>query len=321
MDTFKDNLDVAQLLGDHLGVSALVFIAVLTMVIGASSLVFGRDPIQRRLTAGSEAARARAAAPSQLRSSTTKREGFNRFWMPQQAEHSKVRGLLFKAGYRHATAVHNYYALRAVLGLVVPLGIGLAFPLISRSTSPDVVILITCILIAIGFYGPVLWVTRQIQRRRAAVRDGFPDALDVLVVCVESGLGLDAALDRVGQEIGRAHPVIAEELQFSGLELRAGKGRMDVLQDFAKRVGVDDVSAFVAVLRQSDRYGTSTAEAIRVYSAEMRSKRLMRAEEKANKLPVKMALGAILFTLPPVFIVLISPAMVAVFRMLNLLIG
>jgi len=300
----------------------VVFVAVVLIVVGASGLFTGRDTVARRLAQGG--VRRQDASMSALTSTGAEPQRrfqqFDKYWTPQdEKEFSRAREKLVRAGYRRPSAVRNYYAVRVVMGLIVPITLGLVFPLLSRNIETSTFLLLMSILIVFGFYAPALWVEREAQYREEAVRDGFPDTLDMLLVCVEAGLGLDAALDRVSQEIRLSHPVIADELDLCGWELRAGKARLDVLRDFARRVNVLDVKAFVAVLTQSDRYGTSVAEAIRVYSSEMRNKRLMRAEEKANKLPVKLALGAILFTLPPVLLVMISPALVSVLRFLKFL--
>ena len=170
---------------------------------------------------------------------------------------------------------------------------------------------------AVGFLLPHLWLGMRIQRRRDAIRDSFPDALDMLLVCVEAGQSLDQALARVAAEIRGAHRVLAEEMMVLCTELRAGKDRREVMRDLAKRVSLDDVGAFVTVIVQADQYGTSIADALRVYAREMRNKRMMRAEERANKLPVKLALGTMAFTLPPVLLILAGPSAVMIFRTLG----
>ena len=301
---------------------AVLFAAVLLMVLGGVGLVATRDPISRRLAHGTTAGVQMDGIPldSVYQRDGGKKDGIQRFWTPKNKEdESRVRSQLFRAGYRRRSAVQTYYTIRVVFGLIIPIAVGLMLPLISRNIAIETVIFVTCGLILVGFYFPVFWVVRQAQRRQDAIRDGFPDALDMLLVCVESGLGLDAALDRVAQEVRPGHPIISDELVLCGLELRAGKQRLEVLRSLAKRVEVDDVRSFVAVLTQSDRYGTSMSEAIRTYASEMRQKRILRAEEKANKLPVKLALGAIMFTLPPVFLVMISPALISVMNFLNVL--
>jgi tight adherence protein C len=133
-----------------------------------------------------------------------------------------------------------------------------------------------------------------------------------MLVCVEAGLGLDAALNRVSKEIGKAHPLLGEELVYTTVEMRAGKSRQDVLRDLAKRVGVNDVRAFVTVIIQADRYGTSVADAMRVYAQDMRAKRMMRAEEKANKLDVKLTVAVFALTMPGVMMFTIIPAIIQV---------
>jgi tight adherence protein C len=159
-----------------------------------------------------------------------------------------------------------------------------------------------------------MWVERQIAYRKIAVERAFPDALDLLLVCLEAGHGLDQAIARVSQELSSSAPVLASELKTAVHQLRAGRDREQVLTDFAWRTGVPDVNSFVTVLRQADQFGVSIAETLRIYAGEMRNKRFMRAEEKANMMPVKLALGAIMFTVPPTIIVLIGPSIIMIMR-------
>ena len=138
----------------------------------------------------------------------------------------------------------------------------------------------------------------------------------MLLVCVEAGLGLDAALNRVAAEIAKAHPVLGEELNYTTAELRAGKTRQDALRSLAKRVGVDDIKAFVTVLIQSDKFGTSVADALRVYAQDMRAKRMIRAEEKANKLDVKLTVVVVVLTMPAMMTFLLAPAAIQIIEVL-----
>jgi tight adherence protein C len=146
------------------------------------------------------------------------------------------------------------------------------------------------------------------------IERSFPDALDLILVCIEAGHGLDQALNRVATEMKKSAPVLSAEVALIVAELRAGKVRDKVLSDFAERIGLQDVNAFVTVMKQAQQFGVSIADTLRVYSKEMRNKRFMRAEEKANMMPIQLALGAIAFTIPPVIVILIGPSVVLILR-------
>jgi tight adherence protein C len=161
---------------------------------------------------------------------------------------------------------------------------------------------------AAGYYLPQYWVQRRMQMRQEEIISGFPDALDMMLVCVEAGQSLDQSIMRIAKESRAGYPALADEFDTVAHEVKAGKERVAVLKDMAERVGIADVSSFVTTLVQSATFGTSIAEALRVYSAEMRDKRVLRAEEKANTLPTKLTLGTMLFTLPPLLIILIGPS-------------
>ena len=153
--------------------------------------------------------------------------------------------------------------------------------------------------------------TRSLQRQ---YQDGFPDALDLLVVCAEAGLSLDAAISRVGQEIGHAHPAIAQNFMMMSLELRAGGTRADAMHNLAERMGVDEVRSMVTLLLQSEELGTSIADALRLYSDDMRIRRMLRAETKAQALPVKLSLPLGFFVFPTMLIVIMLPVAIRIYR-------
>jgi tight adherence protein C len=174
--------------------------------------------------------------------------------------------------------------------------------------SSTQMIMYTILPCAAGYYLPRYWVDRRLQQRQTEIIDGFPDALDLMLVCVEAGQSLDQSIIRVGKECRVGYPALADEFDMVAQEVKAGKERVTVLKDMAERVGVPDVASFVTTLVQSATFGTSVAEALRVYSADMRDKRIMRAEEKANMLPTKLTLGSMLFTVPPLLVILIGPS-------------
>jgi tight adherence protein C len=164
----------------------------------------------------------------------------------------------------------------------------------------------------LGAMLPDIWLTDRVRRRKERIQLGLPDALDLQVVCVEAGLGLDQALLRIGQELRGSHPDLCDELHLLTLEVNAGKARADALRNMAKRTEVEDLKSLVAVLIQTDRFGTSIADSLRVFSDSLRSKRRQRAEEAAAKMAVKMILPLFIFVLPATFIVVVGPAIIGI---------
>jgi tight adherence protein C len=168
-----------------------------------------------------------------------------------------------------------------------------------------------------GYYLPKWWVGKRQGERQLEMINGFPDSLDMMLVCVEAGQSLDQSIIRVAHELKSGFPALAEEYQTVSHEMKAGKDKTQVLRDMAERAGVADISSFVTVLIQSQQFGTSIAEALRVFSAEMRDKRVMRAEEKANTLPTKMTLATMMLTVPPLLIILIGPSIYNIYETLQ----
>lgn len=175
-------------------------------------------------------------------------------------------------------------------------------------------IFILLVSVAAGFLLPELWLTWRVRVRQKWIVQGLADALDLLVICVEAGLGLDQALNRVAQEIRIAHPALSEELQLVNLEMRVGKSRVEALRELAVRTGVEDLKALTAMLIQTDRFGTDLAQALRVYSDNLRTKRRQRAEELAAKTTIKMVPPLVFFIFPALFVVLLGPAFILLAR-------
>jgi len=249
-----------------------------------------------------------------------KLERYATFLEPQDAEEmSSARLKMMQAGYRSKTAVRTFHALQFALGMGL-LVVGVLVSVINSATSEvsTTKMLLTVLVPAIlGYYGPKYWLERRRQSRQEEITNGFPDALDLMLVCVEAGQSLDQSILRVSQETRAGYPALAEEFGIVGQEVKAGKDRVSVLKDMAERAGVNDVASFVTVLVQSATFGTSIADALRVYAAEMRDKRVMRAEEKANVLPTKLTLGTMLLTVPPLLIILIGPSVYGIYTSLN----
>ncbi len=227
-----------------------------------------------------------------------------------EKELSSMRLTLLQAGYRSRGAVRTFYLARGLCSFLFTL-IAVAFlTLRGQDVAIATYLMVAGGAMGIGYLAPSYWVTRRKQQRQEEIGNGFPDALDLMLICVEAGQSLDQSLMRVAAEIKHAHGALSEEFEVISNEMRAGKDRATVLRDFAKRAGVNDVSSFVTVLVQSATFGTSVSEALRVYASEMRDKRLMRAEEKANVLPTKLTLGTMMFTVPPLMLILIGPSLV-----------
>ncbi|MEL7298876.1 MAG: type II secretion system F family protein [Pseudomonadota bacterium] len=253
--------------------------------------------------------------------SNDKLQKYSQFLEPQDAEEfSAVKLRLTQAGYRGKNAVRIYHFAQFALGTLL-LVLGAIFVIVQNATQEEVTIqqmLITGLLPGIvGYLIPKYWVTKRLQARQEEIENGFPDALDMMLVCVEAGQSLDQSIIRVSREIAAGFPALAEEFAIVAHEMKAGKDKTTVLKDMSERAGVGDVGSFVTVLIQSQQFGTSIAEALRVYAAEMRDKRVMRAEEKANKLPTKMTLATMMLTVPPLLIILIGPSVYEIYEMLQ----
>ena len=229
-----------------------------------------------------------------------------------EEELGAVRKKLMQAGYRSRDAVRLYYLAQMTLGLGL-LAIGSVYYLMVLDT-PDAPLTTKLMWMlgpgAAGYMAPKYWVTRRVEERRQQIEEGFPDALDMMLVCVEAGQSLDQSINRVASELRASYAALADEFEIVCHELKAGKDKTAVLADMGERCGVHDVSSFVVVLNQAASFGTSIADALRVYAGEMRDKRVMRAEEKANKLPTKMTLTTMMLTVPPLMIILVGPSIV-----------
>ncbi|MEM0942723.1 MAG: type II secretion system F family protein [Pseudomonadota bacterium] len=234
-----------------------------------------------------------------------------------QEELSEVRKFLRSGGFKDKSAVRVYYFARAALGIFMLVMAVLIF--LIRPESPNLVMGVAfCAIFGLaGYFLPMYYVRRQIEVRRQEIENAFPDAMDMMLVCMEGGQSLDQAMARVALEMAGPKMPLAEELSVVTDEFRAGKERTSVLRDFAARCSVNDISSFVTVLIQSQAFGTSVSQALRVYAAEMRDKRLMRAEEKANILPTKLTLGTMCFTVPPLILILVGPSFIQIVRSLS----
>jgi tight adherence protein C len=229
---------------------------------------------------------------------------------------SHRRQKMIMAGYDKPRASVIFYGLKIILAVLLPILVYVG--VILSKTMMGYSLLATLLVAAalLGFYTPELWVDMAISRRQQKIQDGFPDALDLMVVCVEAGMGLDQAIKRISDEMQTTHKTISQEFAKMNMEMRAGRSRRDAMRNLADRTGVADVNTLVTLLIQTDKFGTSIAQALRTLSTSMRIKRRQRAEELAMKLPVKLLFPLILFIFPSLFVIIIGPGAIRVFRVL-----
>lgn len=231
-------------------------------------------------------------------------------------QNSPIRLRFINAGYRSKNAPIIYFGAKSLFALSFP-GIYLLIKgLGGFEANFNQTLAIVLILAAIGYYLPNAILSRMVYVRQRELFENFPDALDLMTVCVEAGLGLDAAISRVGEEMAIKSPITSEEFRMVGLELRAGASREQALRNLALRTGLEDIDSLVAMLVQADRFGTSIAESLRTHSEGLRTKRRLIAEEKAAKLAVKLLFPLIFTIFPSMLLVLLGPAFISIYRTL-----
>ena len=261
-----------------------------------------------------------AAAQSLFVAPEVNPAGLARAFLPTESrERNKVRRDLVHAGFSGPNAVLWFYALRVTAGLVLPALVALAFLYREALPLPEVLtermgrvagnqlLILFGVMILIGFYGPAYWLSSRARERRHRVEMAFPNALDLMQVSIESGLGFDAALARVAAELKSSAPEIAQEFNVAQQEIMAGRDREGAFLAMADRLAIDEAYAFVNVVLQSARFGSSMSQALLSYSADMRQRRELRAQEKANKLPVLMSAVMAMLMMPALLIVTIGP--------------
>ncbi|MGK5080386.1 type II secretion system F family protein [Janthinobacterium sp. HLX7-2] len=289
-------------------------------------IVFGIVLLLMRLFAGS-AVQVRLEALDGKKIETTKGRRANQRWVerivsltrplaklsvPEEGwDESPIRIRFINAGWRKSYAPGLFYAAKTGLTLLLPL---LAYLLLRHGDHNFFLWLISAA--AAGYYLPNIWLKHCLKERQREIFETFPDALDLMTVCVEAGLAMDAALARVAQEIGMKSEILAEELQLVTLELRAGSAKDKALRNLALRTGVEDVDSLVTLLIQAERFGTSIAASLRVQSDQLRTKRRQRAEETAAKIALKLLFPLIFFIFPSLMVVLMGPAILQIYRVL-----
>jgi tight adherence protein C len=228
-------------------------------------------------------------------------------------EHSPLRLRFINAGIRRDDARLIYFGCKTVLPLVFAAG---AWLLLRAFTAMDEMTVLMFLMIAAlaGCYSPNLALWLRLRERKREIFENFPDAADLMLVCVEAGLGMDAAMTKIADEMGMKSRALAEELHLTNLEMRAGASRAQSLRNLALRTGIEEIGTFATMLAQSDKFGTSIGESLRVFSEDLRHKRQVRAEEHAAKVPTKMLVPLALFIFPAIIMVVLGPAMIIIVR-------
>ncbi|MGC1440061.1 MAG: type II secretion system F family protein, partial [Burkholderiaceae bacterium] len=227
-----------------------------------------------------------------------------------------IRTRLTMAGYRSDAATTIFFAARVLLAVVLPLAVLTGLILAEQELTTTETIFVMLAGAVVGYIGPRMWLNYVVERRQRDIFEAFPEAVDMMVVCVEAGLAMDAAIARTAKELEIRSPALAEELHLVGLEIRVGATRERAMRGLASRTGVEEVSSFVAMMLQADKFGTSVADSLRVQSDALRVKRRQRAEETAAKLPVKLLFPLILCIFPSMLLVLVGPSAIQMIRIL-----
>ena len=234
----------------------------------------------------------------------------------EQNEISLIQKKFLRAGIRTRNVIITFFGAKVICAACLSMGFAAAvlFSLQISALKAITLLLVVCL---IGFYLPNLWLSLKTSRRQDEFLRAFPDALDLLAVCVEAGMGIDAAMKRVGDEMQLSNKVLSDEFSLLNLEIRAGKERKEAMRSMADRIDLEDLRSWVALLIQTDKFGTSIAQALRIHSDSLRIKRSQRVEEMAAKLPVKLLFPTILFIFPSLFVVMLGPALIRILKLLS----
>ena len=294
----------------------LIFLVVLIIALLVMSQ-FLSSPIEERLKNLDEKSMIKTDSESWTSHLVKLTEPLARLSLPTEGwESSALRTRFMNAGYRGANAPVLFFASKTLLALLLPALAVAYMSLTTMQMSNSSVIFVVLVLAGLGYVMPNIFLARRIAYRQREIFESFPDAIDLTTVCVEAGLGLDAALAKVGTEMRMKSPILGEELHLMNLELRAGSSRERALRNLALRTGIEEISALVAILIQADRFGTSVADSLRVHSDNLRTKRRLRAEEAAAKVPLKLLFPVIFCIFPSLLLVLLGPAFIGIYRVL-----
>ncbi len=295
----------------------LVFIVVVTAVLGVGALL-KPDPARQRLRALDGGTPSRGPSGQRfLQVVADLTRPISKLSMPEEGfEKSSIRLRFVHAGIRTPIAASAYFGLKTLLTLGLPLA-----GFVALSTGGDMprgaaLMLLLLVLASLGYYGPNVVLNHLVKVRQREIFEAFPDALDLMTVCMEAGLGTEAAMMRVADDLQLKSPALADELRLVNLELRAGADRERALRNLAIRTGVEEVDGFVTMISQAERFGTSIATSLRIHAEMLRTRRRQRAEEAAAKIALKLLFPLIFCIFPSLMVVLMGPAMIQIYRVL-----
>ncbi|PTX54644.1 tight adherence protein C [Litoreibacter ponti] len=303
----------------YLGIGLGVLLVFMGLYLGSVM----RDPVADRMRATAQGYTKTSDRKALMKTMDKVPEGILKALIPEdRSERTQIRFRLRQAGFDGPDSVRNFFVFRLVTAMIVPFLALLFFSvreIINVPTSIDAylntftkiqVMQILAVSVALGFYGPTYWLHRQIKARQLEIEQGFPNALDLLQISSEAGLAFDTAMTRVAQNLANICPAISEEFLMCQAEVLAGRHREQALSDMAERMGIEEVNAFVALIIQSMEYGTSISDALIAYALEMRETRELKAQEKANKLPVQMSGVMASLMLPALFLITLGPTII-----------
>lgn len=297
---------------------ALLFLAVSSMVAFVLGGMLPNAVRERMRTLGPHVtSRPGTARPNWLSRMVSLAQPFERLSLPDEGwEQSGIRMRFLSAGIRSGSAPTIYFGAKTILALIFPLVVYLGLSLGAVRLEFQITLFVLLLAASVGYYLPNLILRHLIAQRQREIFESFPDALDLMTVCVEAGLGIDAALGRVAADIETKSPALSEELRLVGLELRAGSDRERALRNLAARTGVEEVDGWVSMMIQADRFGTSIASTLRIQSDALRVKRRQRAEEAAAKIALKLLFPLLFCIFPSLMLVLLGPAFIQIYRVL-----
>jgi tight adherence protein C len=312
-----------ETVGALIFITCLIFVAALLLVLGSYYYAQNRrehSTLIDRIKASGED-QERQPSEDSLRTAANRLITFIRslgsLAKPKdETELSHLKKTFLRAGIRNEKASMTFFGAKVFLGILFPALFSMVKMTILGPIPSIFSLLILFVLAVIGFYLPGIWLRMRVNKRKERMTEGLPEALDMMVVCVEAGMGLDAAINRVGEEIAMSNEVVGEEFRLLSLELKVGKQRKDALRSLAMRTDLEDVNSLVTLLVQTEKFGTSIGQSLRVHSDSMRVKRQQRAEEIAAKLPVKLLFPLIVFIFPALFVVILGPAVIRFIRIL-----
>lgn len=312
MDSFASLIEVVAEEPMILGLLALCGVGLAGLL--AVSFMQARKDVRRRAAASTEGAASVKTQPARAetrRSLDSLMSYVETSFASGDGHESRVlRRQLVQAGFYDQSAVAYYFAARIGAATALAASALLLLPLVFDQMGSSAVWMWTAGLGLVGYLSPNFYLSRRIKQRAAQHREGFPDFMDLMVVCAEAGLSMEAAIDRIAREMVEGHPSLAENLYMACLEIRAGKAFPEALERLGERLGIEEASMLATLLQQSAELGTSLSQSLRVYSDEMRNKRMSRAEEKAYALPAKLVVPLTLFVFPVLIITLMVPAVV-----------